>query len=747
MITFAIACWIPVATVLAMASWRCPRTWEQWKPRVASVLLLFCLGLYAAAPFLRGTYVGTGESYNYSLSLADAVMQERSGGFPAMVGQTEFAFNGRIHPVRTAPWYCCAACLLDVATGRSLNFWQLQDSILTLSILAAAFSAYASLRFLVGATRTVALVGAIVFELSPGVIATAYAMDLYMTVTALPLVPLVFASNVATFGRRSILNYLVLGTSIGFAWLAHPPIALWLSAVTAIIQVTVWVTRKPTWSAVMAVFPGLFACFLLASYSFASTAALRDIGGLSRPEDFSPLFVEIARAFPACLMPVSAEARSLSDFQIGYVGWAMLLVGFGVAVKRRQLTVLTLFSCAALLILLDLPVPSLTKALWLHLPPAFPNLTNIWPMQRLYLVATGLIITGCCALCPDADLRVRALSSGRRSGVLALCAAGLIWEASEARLFVKRGDLLQHGGEESADLHRSENINLTVTSYALLGVPRHFVNGVMDVGREFRILRLSDHSEIANNWSPTGKGRLRARGTLHTYALNLSPSPLAPAIRIEPDRRYLLSFKFRSAPFDGVLVMEGEHFRRTYPLPRAGASRGFGMESGNDPSVAIWTTNPERIEIHLALVSQQKGGVFADFELREIDPGSFPVDIEGLVPLSGRVHAPEGAWLETPRRFIPGYEASVDGLPAKVADSPEGSVMIEVPSGDHEFRLSYTGSRALVAAFWTTFSTASLLGLAGLAWLAVQAARHFPPGRLPVRPGGAAVASSLSAPE
>jgi hypothetical protein len=356
----------------------------------------------------------------------------RAGYFPAMVGQTEFAFNGRIHPLRTAPWFCCAACLLDIATGHNLNFWQLQDSILTLSIVGAAFSAYASLRFLVGATRMVALIGAIVFELSPGVISTAYAMDLYMTVTALPLVPIVFASNVATFARRSVTNYLVLGAAIGFAWLAHPPIALWLSATTAVIQVAVWATRKPTWRALLVLLPGLFACVLLACYSFVSTAAMHDVGGLSRPEDFSPLFVEIGRAFPGCLMPVSDEARRLSDFQIGYLGWALLLAGSAVAAKRRQFSILTLFACAWLLVVLDLPVPYLTKGLWLHLPPVFPNLTNIWPMQRLYLVASGLIVAGCTALWPDADVRLRALSVGRRGAVFALCAAGLVWEASQA---------------------------------------------------------------------------------------------------------------------------------------------------------------------------------------------------------------------------------------------------------------------------------------------------------------------------
>jgi len=176
MTPLALATLIPFATLLAMACLSRPGTLRAWMPRVVTVLVLFAGGTYAAKPFLHGTYVGTGEAYNYSLSVADAVTQARSGVFPVLVGQSEFAFNGRIHPLRTAPWYCCAACLIDFATSHRLTFWQLQDALLTLSIVGAAFSAYASLRLLAGATRRVALFGALLYEFSPGVLSTAYAM-------------------------------------------------------------------------------------------------------------------------------------------------------------------------------------------------------------------------------------------------------------------------------------------------------------------------------------------------------------------------------------------------------------------------------------------------------------------------------------------------------------------------------------------------------------------------------------------
>jgi hypothetical protein len=137
----------------------------------------------------------------------------------------------------------------------------------------------------------------------------------------------------------------------------------------------------------------------------------------------------------------------------------------------------------------------------------------------------------------------------------------------------------------------------------------------------------------------------------------------------------------------------------------------------------------------MSLVGMKESGPFADFELREVDPKSFPVELVKLVPLSGRVRSKEAAWLETPRRFIPGYAASVDGHKARVGDSPEGSVMIEIPAGEHDFRLRYPGSTLLLAAFWTSFSTGCLLALGALGWLAIRASLQVRSASLQVRGG------------
>src|SRR6185312_13428152 len=95
---------------------------------------LFSLGLVAAEPFLTHRAVGTGEAYNYSLALHDGLIQIRSGEIPPLVGQTEYAFNGRIHPLRNAPYLFYLAAGLDEATFHRLGAWELQNLSLAFSL-------------------------------------------------------------------------------------------------------------------------------------------------------------------------------------------------------------------------------------------------------------------------------------------------------------------------------------------------------------------------------------------------------------------------------------------------------------------------------------------------------------------------------------------------------------------------------------------------------------------------------------
>ncbi len=703
-------------------AWReFPRRWDAWKPHVVTIALVAAAGFYTARPFLKGTWVGTGESYNYSLSLADAVTQFRAGHFPVFVGETEFAFNGRIHPLRTAPYYCYAAGWLDLVTFRQLDFWQLQDLLILLSIVGGGFSAYVSLRYLAGHSRFTARAGAVIFVLSPAVFSVTYSMDLYMTVTTLPFLPLAIGACLLTFRERSLAAYLLLGTAGALVWLAHPPIALWVSSVVIALQAAVWLTRRPTPRAAVNAAAGVVAGGALAGFGFVSTLVMQEASSIGGSHDYTPLFDSLRNNFRAAFLPASAAADKLGDFQLGYVFWTLFAASAIVLAWKRRGPALALVALAGGLLLLLTPVPGLMPWLWNHLPPVFPNLTNIWPMQRLYLVASALILFAAAAAWAEFEPRVVALDGLPRKAFNGLQLAVLALMLWQAQPYLNRGFLLRRTTTASELVHRSENVDLTVTSYAMFTLPPRFIHGVADAEREFRLLDKADQAEIANNWTAASPGTVRARGTFNVVGFNPVQLTLSGVLRLQPGRRYVLDLDFQMPPFNGTLLIEGEKFERRYFLPSAGEPRAFGMQPGNSHSLFLWTTNPAGTELKLRVATppgpRAAAASFATYVLSEIIPANYPVQVEQWSPLRGRVNAPRDAWLETPRRFLRGYAGAVDGKPVAVAASSDGLLLVPVPAGSHSFEVSYPGPPALRAAFWTSLLSLGALLALGIGWL------------------------------
>jgi len=704
---FVCALSIPLLALVASAC----RAWTsdsaEWKKRLKIALVLFGLGAYAAGPFLNGSWVGTGEAYNYDLSIADGVTQYRAGVFPIFVGQTQYAFNGRIHPLRTAPYYVYAACAIDALTFCRLDFWELQDLLLVLSIIGGTFSCYASLRYLIGASRKVSMAASALYIFSPGVLSAVYSMDLFMTVTTLPFLPLAVGAVLRSATDRDYKITLILGVSVGMTWLAHPPVALWLSTFTVITEVVFILRRFPSGREWLSLIFGAVSGLLMAIYSFASTFSFRSGGGFMEAQDYSPLHEALQRAFPGALLPPSANAELLSDFQLGYVFWLLILAATIGAAVRRRIDILAICLISSLFLILVLPVPHVSWWLWRHLPPVFPNLTNIWPMQRLYLVVTALVL--CAAVSLFGDSVDASLSKSKLSkwalGCTYLIALG--WTVFQAQPYIHRGSASVRSKTSASEKLRSENIDLTVISYALLGTPSYYNYGTVDPERWFRLLNDDDLSQLATNWDPSNPGPLKAEGEFKIAGTNAVGMQLEPDLRIGPHRKYLLVFHFRSPPIHALLVISGEHFYREYTLPSSDQSHGFGMRPSDQHALVLWTSNPGVTTLHFQIVGVDPAtgllGQPPAFTLYQIDPEHFPVRVDGWVPLMGTIDSPKSGWVETPRRFIPGYTASVDGKPTEVKKSPEDAVMFRIPSGKHEFTLSYPGTPFLRIGFWISF--------------------------------------------
>lgn len=687
------------------------------------LLTVLLAGLFVAGPFLTNRAMGTNEAYNYSLATADALQQFRAGELPVLVGQTEYAFNGRVHPLRTAPAFAHAAGLLDLLTLRRLGFWTLQNLVLALSLVAAGVGAYWMLRRHTPATPAWAAGLAALYLCNPAVLAAAYGMDLYMTVLVVPLLPLAIGASISCLQDRSRSELPSLALVVAAAWLAHPPVALWLSAVVAVLQLAALLLCPPDRRGLAR---SVFATLLFggaAAFAFLSALTVSSYGSIVHQRDTSLLLAETQRVFAASFLPVSARADQLGDFQAGYVVWLMAGTGLLLAIVRRHATALLLFGVALGLMLFTVPVPFIHRWLWEHVPTLVINLTNQWPMQRLYLPFAALVIFGFALVGRVPEQLPRLARDLVRLGIW----AAAVWTLWQAWPFVSRGYRTRQSETVTARSHLPGNIDLTPISYALLGTPPDFTNGVMDPAFSFRLLAPFDAHPVASNWTAPLPATSETRTLELVARAGDSPDllPLGEPLRLEPGVRYRLTFEFLAPPQPAVLQIKGSHVFREYRLPSAGGPLGFGQIPGNNQALSLWTDQPQAETVRFQLAgpnlasSSLRGRPFARMKLEPVDPKALPVELQSLLPLRCRVTAAAAGYLETPRAFVPGYVATVNGAQVRTQRSPGGLVMLAVPAGASQVELRYEGSPALRMGYWLTFAT----------WVAVAVTallRHAP---------------------
>lgn len=178
----------------------------------------------------------------------------------------------------------------------------------------------------------------------------------------------------------------------------------------------------------------------------------------------------------------------------------------------------------------------------------------------------------------------------------------------------------------------------------------------------------------------------------------------------------LLRFEFLDKAYEGFLLLRSEHGYREYRLPESGGFKAFGVKRGRSKVLSLWNsgTTIEHVRLTFQRVGAAADGEFGDFARLNVShfvPELSPVRLRGLIPYRVEVDPPAAGWLESPRVFIPGYVAKVDGQPVPIRASIDSLVMIPVPAGRHEVELAFRGSVGLWLGWWVSAA----------AWLALLA--------------------------
>lgn len=699
----------------------------------ARLALVFLASLWVTSPFFTRALIGGGDAVWYHHQVADAVTQFRAGIFPVFTGQTQYAFNGAIHPFRTAPYLQYFAGLIDLITGHRLEFHSLLHLTAQLSLVGGALSCYLGLAWIAPQRRWRAAVLAVVYVFAPGVLGLPFAQDLYMSTMAIPWVPLACASIVQLYQTRGYAAPLVLGFSLGALFWAHSPIAVWttLAVTAASLAGLVGAGRQTSELAALVKRSAVVALpFLaLAAYPIVSVLSLRSSGERIVPRlmDRQSLYAEISNAFPHLLLPVKVDGALLNFMQPGYVALAALVCALGLLLALRRTAARwplgALVSCALIFLVLILPVPLLTQAIWSRVPETIANMTSIWPMQRLSVVIVAISLVAFHAALAAAEVAhvILVIRLAKKFGTAAGVGA-VIWTVFQAAQVRTLGVNRTRPLAETQQMDLSENVNLSEYAYQQLPQrPAYFIHGVEDPAMDLRLLDRSSGEVLLTNKSAAERGANAAWFDLKpTKTENPALFLVGPSFSLNPGTKYLLTFEFFSEDISGLLHLKGPQMHRFYILPSAGDAKGFGAKAGQEKSLVLWTNTLESAErVQLEYIQQGAatpwlGASLGRARLSEVDQAKLPVEVTSLMPLAATVRAPVAATLETMRVFIPGWTATLDGKTVEVRRSAEGLAAVEVPRGESQLTLIYRGSSSLRFAFWLSLSAWLIFAVSGV---------------------------------
>ncbi|HKB90998.1 MAG TPA: hypothetical protein VKC60_10825 [Opitutaceae bacterium] len=778
------------------------------------LLAVGAAALFVVSPFISNRLLGGTDARWYATMFTDFIEQERAGVFPIFVGQTEWAFNGGVHPFRSAPWHMYFGGLLDLATLRSLNTIALEHLTVVLTMLASGFGLYSSLVAIAPTRRWFAMAVALACVTSPAWLAPLYAADAYMTFMALPAVVLVLNAHIQIFQGSIVSGYMKLAAGLAWVWVCHPPIAMITTMLTVVLQGGWWIAGERSWKNWRWAAVSGLVFIALSRYYFVSMSEIRGSGSedvlnlAARIIGFVSLVVGLVKCerknLVACAVLISVSLISFWLSQKVLVTFTVIAAAIRIcleALRRRWpklvsaqyrfellCAILLLSAAAASLILGEdwigktpLVDMSITLASKLMLPSVMPLSSdgmqdgNFQLGWTLVLLSTAAIASGAANPAPGAKVLLVALvlvgflvypiprftkfiwgnipeiiasvssiaMSLRFMPVLAPLAAftgfGIVtsssdehnwtskvclilvfcllpWSLWEAGKFVRRGFSITQSNEATRSFYRRENRVISRYAYDLLKIPAYVSHSHMDYRLESRVLAETDLSvEIGPEELTEANEKSATVEHSSSVANPIGDSPgwfeLSPRLSFEPEEDRLFRFEFPHPNFAGYWIISGTGTYREYILPCSGYPKSFGIGTANRHVVTFTNSSGEPQVLQGQLLRTGDAGSssaafeFANVFSSKIDTAKWPIQAVSLMPYKVALNLKRPGFLETCRCYLNGYQATVNGQPVKVLESPEHLVMFQVPAGESIAELTYVGTPRMIHALW--FSAAA----------------------------------------
>jgi hypothetical protein len=190
----------------------------------AYALVLFCSVILMG--YFNAHRVGPLDAQWYQNMTTDFLTQARSGTFPVVMGSTVYAFNGAVHPFRSAPWQFLMADGVDILSGRTLAPVAIEHMTAIASFCAAVLILYVGFARSRPKARGMAWLFALIYAMAPAATVPFLQFDMYMTMTAQPVMIAALLCLQRVIDEESIVASGWFGVFLAALWYCHPPMAL-----------------------------------------------------------------------------------------------------------------------------------------------------------------------------------------------------------------------------------------------------------------------------------------------------------------------------------------------------------------------------------------------------------------------------------------------------------------------------------------------------------------------------------------
>jgi hypothetical protein len=381
----------------------------------AYALMLFCGWTFLW--YVNPRRVGPLDAQWYQNVTTDFLTQARAGTFPSLVGSTVYAFNGAVHPFRSAPWQFVLADGVDILSGRALAPVAVEHITAIASYGAAVLILYVGFARARGGARSTALLFALGLATSPAVTVPFFQFDMYMTMTALPAMAAAMLCAQRVVDDDSIVASGWLGVFLAALWYCHPPMALLTGMTAGAMAAAGLAVRGPTVRRA--------ACAAAALATFAALAAPYFLSMSELAQSEQPLLANVAMPVAGlglCLLAMAGFLRSrrlpwlalvptallcLRDFQPSLVPFASLFVAamLGAAwatrrgTRRHDAAWVALCALAAAILAAALFPGTSIPGLGAWVPhdwsnffePITPSRTRVQPGYLLWFLVAGMV--------------------------------------------------------------------------------------------------------------------------------------------------------------------------------------------------------------------------------------------------------------------------------------------------------------------------------------------------------------------